>query len=100
MKNDFLGRSLTVMNDLTVEEQLFLYNQTKRLKTKWANKEDLSEFQIKNQTGIYIVFLEPSTRTKESFVNASKFHKNAKTNIFESEHSSFNKKESYIDTFN
>ena len=100
MKNDFLGRSLTVMNDLTVEEQLFLYNQTKRLKTKWANKEDLTEFQIKNQTGIYIVFLEPSTRTKESFVNASKFHKNAKINIFESEHSSFNKKESYIDTFN
>jgi len=50
MKNDFLGRSLTVMNDLTVEEQLFLYNQTKRLKAKWANKEDLTEFKIKNQT--------------------------------------------------
>lgn len=100
MKNDFLGRSLSVINDLTVDEQIFLYKQAQRLKEKWKNKEDLSKFQIKTDTGIYIVFLEPSTRTKESFVNAAKFHKNAKTNIFESEHSSFNKKESYVDTFN
>jgi aspartate carbamoyltransferase len=100
VKNDFLGRSLSVINDLTVDEQIFLYEQAQRLKEKWKNKEDLSKFQIKTDTGIYIVFLEPSTRTKESFVNAAKFHKNAKINIFESEHSSFNKKESYVDTFN
>ncbi|HOK33569.1 MAG TPA: bifunctional aspartate carbamoyltransferase catalytic subunit/aspartate carbamoyltransferase regulatory subunit [Fervidobacterium sp.] len=100
MKNDFLSRTLAVINDLSVEEQLFLYNNVRKLKEKVRNKEDISEFQIKSNTGIYIVFLESSTRTKESFINAAKFHKNAKVNIFDSEHSSFNKQESYVDTFN
>ncbi|ODN29789.1 bifunctional aspartate carbamoyltransferase catalytic subunit/aspartate carbamoyltransferase regulatory subunit [Fervidobacterium thailandense] len=100
MKRDFLSRTLAVINDFSVQEQLFLYHQTKRLKEKVRNGEDTSEFQIKRNVGIYIVFVEPSTRTKESFINAAKFHKNAKVNIFESEHSSFNKQESYVDTFN
>nr|WP_240739155.1 hypothetical protein [Marinitoga lauensis] len=100
VRNDFLGRSLTVINDLNVDEQLFLYRQTHRLKQKWLNKEDLSEFMINKNVGIYIVFIEPSTRTKESFINAAKFHRNAKVTIFDSSHSSFNKKESYVDTFN
>lgn len=100
VKTDFLGRSLNVINDLNVEEQLFLYKQTHRLKQKWLNKEDLSEFMINKNVGIYIVFIEPSTRTKESFINAAKFHKKAKVTIFDSTHSSFNKKESYVDTFN
>ncbi|MFN3691293.1 MAG: bifunctional aspartate carbamoyltransferase catalytic subunit/aspartate carbamoyltransferase regulatory subunit [Fervidobacterium sp.] len=100
MKRDFLSRALAVINDFSVEEQLFLYKSTQRLKEKVRNKEDISEFQIRRDTGIYIVFVEPSTRTKESFINAAKFHKNAKVNIFDSEHSSFNKQESYVDTFN
>jgi len=100
MKRDFLGRTLAVINDFSVEEQLFLYKSTQKLKEKIRNKEDVSEFQIKRETGIYIVFVEPSTRTKESFINAAKFHKNAKVNVFDSEHSSFNKQESYVDTFN
>ncbi|SHE68989.1 aspartate carbamoyltransferase [Marinitoga hydrogenitolerans DSM 16785] len=99
-KNDFLGRSLSVINDFSVDEQLFLYNHTKRLKLKWLNKEDLSEFKINKNVSIYIVFIEPSTRTKESFINAAKFHEKAKVTIFDSNHSSFNKKESYVDTFN
>ncbi|ABR31047.1 bifunctional aspartate carbamoyltransferase catalytic subunit/aspartate carbamoyltransferase regulatory subunit [Thermosipho melanesiensis] len=97
---NFLGRSLTVINDFSVEEQLFLYEKTKILKSLWKEKKDYSMFQIKKDVGIYIIFVEPSTRTKESFINAAKFHKNAKVNIFDSEHSSFNKKESYVDTFN
>jgi len=101
MKNDFLSRSLGVINDFSVEEQLFLYQQTKRLKEKWKNKESLDEFRIKNKDiGIYIVFIESSTRTKESFINAARFHRNARVSIFDSSHSSFNKKESYADTFN
>lgn len=100
MKHDFLGRTLAVINDFSVEEQLFLYQNTKKLKEMIKRKEDVSDFQIKRNTGIYIVFVEPSTRTKESFINAAKFHKNAKVNIFDSEHSSFNKQESYVDTFN
>ena len=82
MKNDFLGRSLNVMSDFTIEEEMFLYHQTNRLKKNGKIKKDCSEFEIKlPSVGIYIVFTEPSTRTKESFINAAKFHKNAKTNI-------------------
>ena len=100
MKKDFRSRTLAVIRDFSIEEQLFLYHQTKILKEKWRKKEDISEFQIKDPVNIYIVFVEPSTRTKESFINAAKFHKNARVNIFDSEHSSFNKRESYVDTFN
>ncbi|AEX84821.1 aspartate carbamoyltransferase [Marinitoga piezophila KA3] len=100
VKHDFLGRTLAVINDLSIQEQLFLYEKTKQLKKKWLEKQDLSEFMINKNVGIYIVFIEPSTRTKESFINAAKFHKKAKVTIFDSNHSSFNKKESYLDTFN
>lgn len=100
MENNFLSRTLAVIRDFSIEEQMFLYEQTKRLKEKWKNRENTDEFQIKEPVNIYIVFVEPSTRTKESFINAAKFHKNAKVNIFDSEHSSFNKRESYVDTFN
>ncbi|PLV60293.1 bifunctional aspartate carbamoyltransferase catalytic subunit/aspartate carbamoyltransferase regulatory subunit [Thermotoga sp. KOL6] len=102
MRNDFLGRTLAVIEDLSVEEQMFLYEKTRELKQKWHNGEDVSSFKIKKRNvGIYIVFVEPSTRTKESFVNAAKFHSgpNVKVNVFSSEHSSFNKQESYVDTF-
>ncbi|WP_028843554.1 bifunctional aspartate carbamoyltransferase catalytic subunit/aspartate carbamoyltransferase regulatory subunit [Pseudothermotoga elfii] len=96
----FRGRTLALIRDFTIDEQLFLYQKTKELKQKWLNREDMSEFQIKGDVNIYIVFVEPSTRTKESFINAAKFHKNARVNIFDAEHSSFNKNESYVDTFN
>lgn len=102
MKRDFLGRTLAVIRDLSIEEQLFLYRKTRELKQKWYNNEDVSEFKIKKRNvGIYIVFVEPSTRTRESFINAAKFHsgENVKVNVFDSEHSSFNKQESYVDTF-
>ncbi|HEY8541900.1 MAG TPA: bifunctional aspartate carbamoyltransferase catalytic subunit/aspartate carbamoyltransferase regulatory subunit, partial [Pseudothermotoga sp.] len=99
MKN-FRGRTLALIRDFSVSEQLFLYEKAKELKQKWLNKEDLDEFQIKDPVNIYIVFVEPSTRTKESFINAARFHKNAHVNIFDAEHSSFNKNESYVDTFN
>lgn len=100
MEKSFLSRTLAVIRDFSIEEQMFLYEQTRILKEKWKNKESTDEFQIKEPVNIYIVFVEPSTRTKESFINASKFHRNARVNIFDSEHSSFNKRESYVDTFN
>ncbi|AEH50338.1 bifunctional aspartate carbamoyltransferase catalytic subunit/aspartate carbamoyltransferase regulatory subunit [Pseudothermotoga thermarum] len=99
MEKSFRGRTLAVIRDFSVEEQLFLYQKTKELKQKWLAKESLEEFQIKDPVNIYIVFVEPSTRTKESFINAAKFHRNARVNIFDAEHSSFNKNESYVDTF-
>jgi aspartate carbamoyltransferase len=85
-----------------VEEQMFLYEKTRELKQRWYSGDDVSDFRIKKRNvGIYIVFVEPSTRTKESFINAAKFHSgpNVKVNVFDSEHSSFNKQESYTDTF-
>ncbi len=100
MKKNFKGRSLSVISDLTVEEQLYLYSQVRELKHTWKERKDSEKFQLKEPTNIYIVFVEPSTRTKESFINAARFHRNAKVNIFDSEHSSFNKNESYVDTFN
>ena len=94
----FKGRSLTVVNDFSRDEQIYLYEKTKELKETVRNKKDLSLFKLGDPDfGIYLMFLEDSTRTKESFVNAAKFH-NAKVNIFDASTSSFNKKESITDT--
>lgn len=94
----YRGRSLTVVNDFSMDEQLFLYKKTRELKETIKNKSNLADFKLSDKDyGIYLVFLEDSTRTKESFVNAAKFH-DAKVNIFDSATSSFNKKESITDT--
>lgn len=99
LKGKFMGRSVSVINDLSTDEQWYLYTKTHALKNAVAEKDDLSPFKINNtNVGAYLVFVEPSTRTKESFLNAVKFH-NVKTNIFDATTSSFNKKESYSDTF-
>ena len=95
----FKARTIAVVNDLSVDEQLFLYTKTRELKEAVARKDDLSAFRINDPfMGAYLIFLEDSTRTKESFRNAIGFH-NIKLNPFEAETSSFNKKESYADTF-
>lgn len=95
----FMGRSVSVINDLSSDEQWYLYNKTRQLKETVACNGDLSPFKINStDVGAYLVFVEPSTRTKESFLNAVKFH-NVKTNIFDATTSSFSKKESYADTF-
>ncbi len=95
----FTGRCLSVINDLSIDEQMYLYRKTKELKDATINGKNTDQFVVNDKNiGAYLVFLESSTRTKESFVNAIKFH-NVKTNIFDAVHSSFNKKESYADTF-
>ncbi|MBN2781290.1 MAG: aspartate carbamoyltransferase, partial [Candidatus Marinimicrobia bacterium] len=92
-------RSVSVINDLSPDEQWYLYKKTRELKDAVERKDDMGPFRIDNpNVGSYLVFVEPSTRTKESFLNAVKFH-NIKTNIFDATTSSFNKKESYSDTF-
>ena len=94
----FQGRSLTVVEDFSIEEQLYLYEKTRELKERIRNGGDLSPFRIADPTlGIYLVFLEDSTRTRESFANAAKFH-GAKTNPFSTAGSSFSKNESITDT--
>ncbi len=98
----FQGRSIPVIGSLSIDEQIHLYKKTQEL--KWFiqhNRKDMVElFKVKDNTfGIYTVFLEDSTRTKESFKNAAQFL-DVKLNEFHGDQSAFNKSESYADTFN
>jgi len=102
MKNYFKGRSLAVINDLSIAERKYLFSKTRELKQALAAGDSpaVDSFRITEPgTGIYEVFLEDSTRTKESFKNAAKFH-NSKVSALAADSSSFNKGESYADTFN
>lgn len=95
-------RSLDVMSAYSITEQRYLYEKTRELKQAYTNWDYtlLQQFKITDPTiGIYEVFLEDSTRTKESFRNAIEFHQ-VRGKIFDSNNSSFNKYESYADTFN
>jgi len=106
MKNNFLGRSLAVIGDLSLDERIFLFQKAKEIKdTILATKKCklpkciLDKYRIDDRDlGVYEVFLEDSTRTKESFWNAGQFH-GVKLRTFDSTHSSFNKGESYADAF-
>lgn len=98
MKSPFAGRSLAVINDFTVDEQLYLYQKTKLLKESLLQHQNVDSFRINDsEMSYYLIFLEDSTRTKESFRNACAFH-NGRVNVFEAGSSSFNKKESITDT--
>lgn len=102
MDNVFKGRSLCVIDDLSIEERKYLFSQVRRLKQAiiHQNRDVMDEFRISDPDfGIYEVFLEDSTRTKESFRNAASFH-HVKLTEMSSSSSSFNKGESYADTFN
>ncbi len=95
-------RTLDIMAAYSIDEQRHLYHKTKLLKQAYESwdSQTLDLFKIPNkQTGIYEVFLEDSTRTKESFRNAIEFH-GVEGKIFDTSSSSFNKHESYADTFN
>lgn len=101
-ENRFRGRSLAVINDFSLGERFYLFEKTKELKSlfKAGKKEELEKFRIDDSDfGVYEVFLEPSTRTKESFKNAAEFHRIKISNL-DVGASSINKKESYADTFN
>ena len=94
----FKGRSLSVINDLSVEEQIFLYQKTRELKEAYKAGEGLDAFRLKNpEASFYLLFMEDSTRTKESFRNAAAFH-GGRVNLFDAAGSSFNKMESISDT--
>ncbi|MBN2653347.1 MAG: aspartate carbamoyltransferase [Spirochaetales bacterium] len=98
MSSPFKGRSISVVNDLTIDEQVYLYEKTAQLKSDILNNRDLTKYRINNNdSSIYLIFLEDSTRTKESFRNAAAFHK-CRVNMFDHNSSSFNKSESITDT--
>lgn len=100
--NGFTGRSLAVIDDLSISERRYLFEKTRILKDALLNDDRriLKDFRIDDPDfGIYEVFLEDSTRTRESFRNAAKFHR-SKVSDLATDSSSFNKGESYADTFN
>jgi aspartate carbamoyltransferase len=100
--NPFLGRTLAVIEDFTLDERKYLFDHTRKLKKAFdeGNSGIIDSYRIGDRDfGIYEVFLEDSTRTKESFKNAAQFHQ-VKLNGLDVSHSSINKKESYADTFN
>ncbi|MCK5735187.1 MAG: aspartate carbamoyltransferase, partial [Spirochaetaceae bacterium] len=97
-ENPLKGRSLSVAGDLSVDEQLYLYRKTRNLKDAWRNGGDMEAFRIHDKDlAVYLMFLEASTRTKESFRNAASFH-DVKLNVFDASSSSFTKSESLVDT--
>jgi aspartate carbamoyltransferase len=101
-QNVFAGRSLCVIDDFTIEERKYLFGEARILKQamETQNLAVMDGFRIDDKDfGIYEVFLEDSTRTKESFRNAANFH-HTKVSELNSDSSSFNKGESFADTFN
>lgn len=101
-RNVFYGRSLTVIEDFSIEERRYFFKKVRQLKDAIlaGDEKTLDSFRINDPDfGIYEVFLEDSTRTKESFRNAAKFH-HAKVSELMCSSSSINKGESYADTFN
>ena len=75
--NVFKGRSLTVIEDFSIEERRYFFQKVNELKNAIISGDEVTQdkFRINDPDfGIYEVFLEDSTRTKESFRNAAKFH--------------------------
>ncbi len=102
MPNVFKSRSLNVIEDLSINERRYFFTKVKELKDAIVSgdEKEMNRFRIDDPDfGIYEIFLEDSTRTKESFRNAAKFH-HAKVSELLTSSSSINKGESYADTFN
>jgi aspartate carbamoyltransferase len=100
-ENSFIGRTLHVINDFNESERLYLFEKARELKTAIRKRDSgvMDRYRIDNPDfGLYEVFLEDSTRTRESFKNAALFH-HAKALELNVASSSFNKSESYADTF-
>ena len=67
--NVFAGRSLTVIEDFSIDERRYFFKKVHELKKAILSddRKKMDEFRINDPDfGIYEVFLEDSTRTKES----------------------------------
>jgi aspartate carbamoyltransferase len=99
--NLFASRSLCEISDLTIDERKYLFGQVRTLKKAIQENDEatMDRYRVKQPDfGIYEVFLEDSTRTKESFRNAADFLQ-VKVNELNTTVSSINKGESFADTF-
>ncbi len=95
-------RSICKIDDLSLEERIYFYNYVRKIKQDALRREDLSKYLIERKTPqelkANLVFLEDSTRTDQSFQNALMFH-SIPYSDFDVNRSSFNKSETYYDTF-
>ncbi len=94
------GRTIQLVRDLSSDEQKYLYEKSHVCKEAFLHQDYdmLHRYKIKDENiSAYLLFQENSTRTKESFKNAAKFH-DIRVNDFNPETSSFQKKESITDT--
>ena len=104
------GRTLAKISDFSLSEQLFLYDRARQLKssvvgyqTEQGNKIEKStidsmRLEDARRKTAYLIFMENSTRTKESFRNAALFH-DVKVNDFDCATSSFAKVKEGINLF-
>jgi len=112
----FAGRTVQLVEDLSLDEQIYLYERLRRLKAKRQSADigakgetsmapplceisdgDLVENGVDPDSAVYLLFMENSTRTKDSFRNAASFH-GVKVNEFHAQTSSFQKNETITDT--
>lgn len=74
-ESPFAGRTIAVVRDLSVDEQMYLYVQARRIKHAIKANGDVDVFRVNNpDIGIYLVFMMGSTVTKNSFLRAAQFH--------------------------
>jgi aspartate carbamoyltransferase len=93
----FKGRTIAVVGDLTLDEQRYLYRSARRLKEEVMAGGRGREWRLDDRDySAYLIFMEDSTRTRESFRNAAAFV-GARINVFDAATSSFNKNESITD---
>lgn len=108
-----LGRSIQVVSDLSLEEQLYLFERARRLKSLAFRAEasenpaqaplcEVHDAQIPEKVDspdstVYLAFVDGSTRTRESLRNAGVYH-GVKVNEFQAQSSSFQKSETITDT--
>ncbi len=96
-RTDPLKQDLAVVDDLSRDEQRYLYRKTQEIKNAVRSGSDPSPYRIADRDyQAYLVFLENSTRTRESFRNAAEFH-GCRVNMFDAATSSFAKNESLTD---
>lgn len=98
--NPFQGRTIQLVQDLSIDEQRYLYQKTLEYKKAVLTKNDavINSYKINDDNfSVYLLFQENSTRTKESFYNAARFH-NARTKDLSIDTSSLLKNETFTDT--
>eukprot|EP00931_Biecheleriopsis_adriatica_P114768 TRINITY_DN90682_c0_g1_i1.p1 TRINITY_DN90682_c0_g1~~TRINITY_DN90682_c0_g1_i1.p1 ORF type:complete len:588 (-),score=134.32 TRINITY_DN90682_c0_g1_i1:78-1841(-) len=109
MSGQLGGRTVHEVTDLSLQEQLYLYERTRRFKARKRDAPEdapaLCEVVDANEeermdnpdSTVYLIFMEGSTRTRESLRNAAVYH-GVKVNEFQAETSSFQKNETITDT--